>query len=141
MKPTLKLIGFWSGDRESHESWIDPSKLVAPGCYGDEKSRVVAYLRAGTRINFELGYSFCRIEGGPPDSEMGTCDMTDGTWVWPEGLWVYVDLYDVKLPDEFLIHARNLDYQIPESATKLTLNSVQYDSTFWNRWCSDQKAF
>src|SRR3954468_8163844 len=100
----LQVIGFWSGAPDSRGCWLHPSVLVTPGFYGEEKGRLVAYLKSGHLISAQLGYSFCRFEGGPPDREMGCRDLTDGTWLWPEGLWVYVDRYDVKLPEEFLTY-------------------------------------
>ena len=57
-----------------------------------------------------LGYAACRFPDGPHGREMGCCDLTDGFWLWPEGLWIYVSRYHVRLPDEFVAHMRAVDF-------------------------------
>lgn len=37
---------------------------------------------------------------------MGHRDLTDGVYVWPEGLAHYVKAHAVRLPDDFLAHVR-----------------------------------
>jgi hypothetical protein len=32
-----------------------------------------------------------------PDSEMGSFDLTDGLWLWPEGLAHYVEAHGLPL--------------------------------------------
>jgi len=101
MNRQLKVIGLWRvpGVRLH---WPHPRELVDRHWPLDERQRVAAYLRAGTSLGGYCGYSWCRFPGGPPDDEMGSADLTDGDWVWPEGLAVYVERYAVRLPEDFL---------------------------------------
>ena len=62
-----------------------------------------------------MGYSFCRFACGTPDEEMGSIDLYDGVWVWPEGLAHYVECHSVCLPDEFIETMRARTWQIPEN--------------------------
>jgi len=61
---------------------------------------------------------------------MGSCDLTDGTWVSPEGLWHYVDVHSVRLPDEFVEHAAASDFKVLHSTFDL-----DHDISFWLDWC------
>jgi hypothetical protein len=40
----------------------------------------------------------CGIE----HSMMGDSDLTDGIWVWPQGLVHYVDAHQLALPKQFI---------------------------------------
>jgi hypothetical protein len=44
---------------------------------------------------------------------MGSRDLTDGVWVWPEGLAHYVEEHDVMLPDAFLHTMRANEWKMP----------------------------
>lgn len=63
------------------------------------KARVVGHLKAGREHESWRGWSACRLCGKPNN---GSRCLTDGTWVWPEGLAHYVDEHDVGLPAEFV---------------------------------------
>lgn len=105
-KPRFHRLGYWS--------WgIDPTKLVDPGWAGAERSALIEYLRSGAKWSSSFGYSFCRFSCGTPDDSMGSADLTDAEWIWPEGLWHYVANHGVALPDEFLAHARANHFTIP----------------------------
>ena len=43
---------------------------------------------------------------------MGSRDLTDGVWVWPEGLAHYVRDHGVVLPTSFIEHAARSAWQI-----------------------------
>lgn len=65
-----------------------------------ERAAVLTYVRAGHVHQRWMGHSTCRICG-----EMnGTQDLTDGTYVWPEGFGHYIELHDIRPPDEFVYH-------------------------------------
>eukprot|EP00904_Undaria_pinnatifida_P009632 jgi/Undpi1/579/HiC_scaffold_10.g04043.m1 len=44
-------------------------------------------------------------EGGRENRLMGCCTLTDGTYVWPEGLAHYLSEHAVRPPDDFIAHA------------------------------------
>lgn len=70
---------------------------------------------------------------------MGSRDLTDGTFVWPEGLAHYVERHDVKLPDHFLQHVRERQGVIaPFRAPKPRFGL--YDRSAWERWGREQGA-
>lgn len=65
----------------------------------DTKARVVAHLYRGTVLHSWCGWSSCRICG---KANNGSTCLTDGTWIWPEGLAHYVEAHDACLPAEFV---------------------------------------
>ena len=48
-----------------------------------------------------MGYSPCRICG----QQNGALELSDGVFVWPDGLAHYVSDHLVKPPQEFVVHA------------------------------------
>lgn len=50
----------------------------------------------------ELGYSSCRL-CKRCDKEMGCCDMTDGVYVFPEGLLHYIACHSVRPPNSSFV--------------------------------------
>jgi hypothetical protein len=68
---------------------------------------------------------------------MGDSDFSDGVWIWPEGLWIYVDQFDVQLPADFLEHARAMGYRVPEGLNADKLEQRHVDLSFWRSWCDE----
>jgi hypothetical protein len=146
----LKLIGCWSGGpelvkgpsgyklMECSDRWIHPSILIDEDYMPEIRPSLVNYLRKGLRINHDLGYSFCRFSDGPSDQEMGSCEQTDGVWAWPEGLWIYVEKYMIRLPEEFIYHAEGNNFSVPELEPQ-SINTSEYDVEFWDRWCEKER--
>lgn len=66
-----------------------------------------------------MGYSPCRLCGLASN---GNLDLTDGTYIWPEGLAHYVLEHSVRLPDEFIHHVR---------AQQEMTDGVRVDETWW----------
>jgi len=60
-----------------------------------------------------MGYSYCRFDCGIPDCEMGSIDLYDGVWVWPQGLVHYVEFHSVCLPYEFIQTMRSHSWRVP----------------------------
>ena len=82
-----------------------PAALVAPEWNQADLPSILAYLRAGQEWIRFSGWSYCRFGCGIAPSALGDRDLTDGVWVWPEGLAHYVEVHAVRLPDEFISHA------------------------------------
>lgn len=118
----------------------DPKALVDPGWELADRPRIVGYLQSGTVWNRYLGYSWCRFDGGPPPKQMGTADLCDGAWLWPEGLHVYVGQYHVRLPDEFVDHMRRHGFQVPAGLSKAGFPEHAIDLEYWKNWCAEQAA-
>ena len=79
----LRAIGFWKGS----DAWLaDPAVIVRRLGRRQVDVEVAAYLRGGHVLNVYRGYSSCRFRCGVASELMGHADLTDGTWLWPEGL-------------------------------------------------------
>ena len=57
-----------------------------------------AYLAVGAVKTAYKGSSECRI----CRQSNGSCDMTEGPWIWPEGFTHYITAHHVKPPQEFI---------------------------------------
>ena len=139
IESNLTLVGYWSTENiESLKGWwIHPKLLVRKGFYGDKKEKVVKYLRSGCLVFSYAGCSSCRLDSTIPDEVMGSGELTDGYWLWPEGLAVYVERFDVILPAEFLAYMSDNDY-VPGKFI-LDPDDVVPVWGFWIGWCSAMK--
>lgn len=66
----------------------------------EERDAVAAYLARGTVVETYRGYSPCRL----CDLDNGFRELSDGRYVWPEGLRHYVLEHGVRLPEPFVAH-------------------------------------
>ncbi|NQU20851.1 MAG: hypothetical protein HQ567_06175 [Candidatus Nealsonbacteria bacterium] len=139
MTRSLELIGYWR-EVGSNTSWLHPRDLIDESWERDNKAKIVRYLKSGIRINEDLGFSHCRFSDGPPDEMMGDAELTDGVWLWPEGLAVYVERYHVKLPAEFVAHMRANDYRMRPESDPHTLANLPVSSSFWESWCNQNRC-
>lgn len=125
----FKQVG-WSGP------WLaDPVRLLQSTGGVELDPNVISYLRRGREFARWRGYSFCRFECGIPDPEMGHRCLTDGAWVWPEGLVHYVERHRLPLPEEFVEVARARSGEVPDVAPAgSSLEREEPDHTFFNGW-------
>ncbi|HEY1188039.1 MAG TPA: hypothetical protein VGE74_10300 [Gemmata sp.] len=74
---------------------------------------------------------------------MGGRDLTDGVWMWPEGLAHYVECHAVRLPDEFVSTMESHGWEPPRPpqlppATRAALASERGGKIanvwFWKWW-------
>jgi hypothetical protein len=74
---------------------------------------------------------------------MGGRDLTDGVWMWPEGLAHYVERHAVRLPDEFVATMVAHEWEPPHrpelpTATRSILASGKggriANVSFWRWW-------
>lgn len=84
----------------------------------DERIDVVHHLEHGLVTRAYMGSSRCRF----CDSAIGNLELTDGTFVWPEGLAHYVKEHGVRLPAEFVAHVQGQQEAMEE---------VEYDTEWW----------
>lgn len=104
MTESLVEVGFWRSDG------VHPAELCsAAAARIAPDSDIITYITRGAFVeSAELGFSFCRIPGCALQSRgnaaMGSATMTDGVWVWPEGLHHYVAAHGLALPPRFLLH-------------------------------------
>lgn len=134
---TLKLLGYWAdlpewrlafaGDN-SEPAWPDVRRAVQPGWCQNEREKLLTYLQAGYIFCTYCGYSSCRFKCCHTYSLLGTAELTDGEWVWPDGLVHYIDRHSVALPEEFLQSIRARQWTLPpleevlELVPKMKLN-------------------
>jgi len=101
--PRLKAIGYWHSESEPGLPIPRPSP-ASPSLDRRDRKRVMKHLTSGLEWMSWMGFSYCRI-CGQNDQRMGCRDLTDGAWVWPEGLRHYVDQHELDLPPAFVEHA------------------------------------
>ncbi|WP_240911526.1 hypothetical protein [Paludisphaera soli] len=133
----LRAVGYWRSHRADAPRLPDPASLVQPCWHSESLDEIVAYLKSGRRFIAWFGESYCRfgcwdgvleLDDGPDEeaawkealdrygepADMGSCDLYDGEWVWPEGLAHYVERHAVRLPEEFVEDMRSRSWTVPE---------------------------
>lgn len=107
--PRLHAIGYWYS---TYEPYLPHP--IASRSRRDPPTRdaVRAHLQRGEEWMAFAGHSYCRL-CDRNDATMGSCDLTDGVWIWPQGLTHYVDAHDIELPGAFLDHVAS-GYRIDE---------------------------
>lgn len=124
----LRGIGYFIESLDD-DDFPAPQELVGT----DPRLRDVAdYLDRGLVHERYRGISWCRFSCG--EEQMGSCDFTDGVWIWPEGLSHYLRFHSVRLPEEFILHA-------------LSGHSIQAadvvgepDYSLWAEWAHTQRS-
>lgn len=125
----LEAIGYWFNEA-APSAYPRPQALVGPWSAA-RRAAVVAYLRAGAVFEAYRACSFCRFRCGATARAMGSRDLSDCVWVWPEGLAHYVEVHSVRLPERFVRHA--LAARLPR-ATRWPEREGLIDDTRWLAW-------
>ena len=128
----LKAVGFWITSL-ADEDLPAPQELVGELPW-EVRMTLGRYLTNGLHLVQSRGYSWCRFECGIKDSGMGSWDLTDGTWVWPQGLAHYVDAHGVVLPEEFVTQA------LSGAAPVMPDPRQTYDFIPWTTWSSERRS-
>ncbi|WP_438027423.1 hypothetical protein [Sorangium sp. So ce233] len=131
----LRRIGYWRSTAEP--LWPDPAWFVDENWASSERTRVLAYLRDGVILWVAGGHSWCRFRCGT--HACGSAELSDGRFLWPEGLAHYVEGHGVRLPDEFVERALAgtplVDFS--DMARTLGPGDVSVDASWW----SNQRGF
>ncbi|MBM0128153.1 hypothetical protein IMY96_25640 [Pimelobacter simplex] len=111
------LIGYWSGGHGSNETWPAVSDFIDHDWDEEERFDVGTYLKYGLVARAWMGYAPCRLCDKQTN---GNLDLTDGVYLWPEGLAHYVLDHKVRPPEEFVRHVHALnrwsdDWQINDA--------------------------
>jgi hypothetical protein len=93
------MLGHWRGE---HAEGLDPREFLDPSWDEAERSLVADYLRDGRRWRYYLGRARCRLCG----LEVGSAELCDEVYAWPEGLAHYVEVHSVRLPTAFVAHVQ-----------------------------------
>lgn len=137
----LIAIGYWKSTSSSlcrtPGLLPNPALLVKPKRNFEESlDHVLGYLANGSELLHWRGFSHCRI-CEVSDQTMGSRCLTDGTWVWPEGLAHYVATHSIDLPDE-LVHLMRENSWVPHQSEIVVPRDVSsvYDFSFWIDWAA-----
>lgn len=119
----LKSVGYWKPSYtqmavKPEDSFPDPRLLTQCEWRPLDRQLVLGYLRSGRTFAQWRGLSYCRFHCGVSDSQMGSRCLTDGIWVWPEGLPHYIEHHQVYLPTEFVRTMRRRGWKIPEQKNR-----------------------
>jgi hypothetical protein len=98
--PPLVLLGYWRANDEPQSFLPNVVERVDPDWDPSERRKVVAYLRDGAYAAGYMGYSTCRF----CRRDNGSRELTDGRYLWPDGLAHYVEDHEVRLPSSFVAH-------------------------------------
>jgi hypothetical protein len=105
----LILIGYWRPDvvasQPVDERWPSPADFIEESWDEDERDAVIDYLGRGFVVRAYMGFSPCRLCA---NSQNGALELSDGVYVWPEGLAHYVSEHSVRLPEPFVAHALSM---------------------------------
>jgi len=103
-------VGFWKDTRDPLSAFVtslfedlpDPRELAVPGWYEGWADGIADWLDRGKVASKYMGSSYCRFDGCK--TYMGCVDLSDGVYLWPEGLSHYVRVHGVVLPRAFIRH-------------------------------------
>lgn len=115
----LRLIGYWSGGHSRNSEWPDPADLVDLSWDEEERTDVGYYLQHGLYARGFMGYSPCRLCS---KVDNGNAELTDGTYIWPQGLAHYVRDHSVRLPALFIEHVRDRE---------AAMDDIDVDPSWW----------
>jgi hypothetical protein len=144
---SLKAVGFW----RENEYWCfstpsglpDPRRLTRRRWRPHERPAILNYLRTGWVGGVYAGFSYCRFRlCFTPPPRMGSFDLTDGEWVWPEGLAHYVARHAVWLPDEFVETTKSRSW-CPSHGNPSDIEPTHpqaYDFSFWTAWAKNNQG-
>lgn len=99
-KKQLRLIGYWASKED--DRWPEPHDFIDEDWSKEELVEVADYLKRGMVAGRYMGPSKCRMCG----RDNGTLELTDGVYVWPEGLAHYLEHHGVRLPQSFVEHTK-----------------------------------
>lgn len=126
-KYNLTAIGYWHSIFEPE--FPDPAWFVDEHWHTTEKQMVIRHLSQAHPLIDWTGKSWCRFRCG--NVEMGSADLTDGAYIFPQGLVHYLEAHLVKLPEEFIRHVQ--EYKPTDIPVGLEHGQITYD---W--WLSQQ---
>ncbi len=88
-------VGYWYSDSEPELPMPDSNDSV------EHEAEIVAYLKNNREINAYRGMSPCRL---CDLRNNGSREMSDGVYIWPQGLAHYIEVHKTTLPAEFIEH-------------------------------------
>jgi hypothetical protein len=127
------MVGYWDAPWCARLALPRPDGLIRVGWRLSERDKIANYLRHGVPINSFGGFATCRL----CDEVLGTRDLTDGEWVWPERLEHYITDHDVTLPDAFIATMERNRWRAPACADATAVYNYE-DFDYWRQWAGQQ---
>lgn len=145
----MKMIGYWITSL-ADEEYPAPQEVVGalePGI----RTILADYLDSDRwpEIDDYCGLSWCRFFCGVSDDKMGSSEVSDGIWAWPEGLSHYVREHNVLLPQDFIAHVLNQGgnikqfgaYVSPPTTAPLSEDIESGSSlNYWREWVATRRS-
>lgn len=94
---TLKLMGYWYSKAEPY--YPHPEIFVDENMDAEEKDWIIRYLNLSYVVKAYRGTSPCRFNC---NADAGSCDNSDGEYLFPSGFVHYVQVHSVRPPQEFV---------------------------------------
>ena len=148
----LKAVGDWQSD-SNRPYYPHPKYLVEQGWRKSDRNQIIAYLKAGhlcgcwhrryTSCNFGCFSSdrfekLNQIEQRKLQREMLNMGshylLSDGEWIWPEGLAHYIEKHNICLPDEFILTMQKNSWSIPQNIDFQHYWQLGVNVSFWINW-------
>ena len=106
----MPRVGYWRSPEEP--DLPHPGDFVDASWDATERRKVIEYLDDAYQISmFSFGPSWCRMGCAGVPEDIGTEDLTDGVWLFPEGLVHYVRHHAVRPSEAFLEPLRGRDFR------------------------------
>jgi hypothetical protein len=98
------MIGYWDSEwYRKNKPCLElpkPQDFIDPNWDPDQRRIVLEYLKLGQTLESWRGFGMCRI----CKKLLGSRDLTDGLYVWPEGFEHYLEEHHLRVPEEFVQH-------------------------------------
>jgi hypothetical protein len=129
---TLQRIGYWQADL--FDDYPLPQEVEGELPEGLRR-KLTRHLKRGSLFEQYRGLSWCRYGC---KGYNGSKELTDGVWVWPEGLAHYVVKHGITLPPEFVEHV--VANAAPERLQTDPLEEPPpIDESLWMRWAAQHR--
>lgn len=150
-KLILVKLGFWY--EYDFPNGMDPKLIVNYPWDSNNKLKFINYLKGAYKMGDYCGYSWCRITG-KSGIEFGCSDMTDGIFIWPEGFVLYLERYNIELPEYFTKSVMARDFKYDEANIKFfkeeidpwSIDPIDADpnkyivnSEPWKKWSEEKR--
>lgn len=138
-----RMVGYWDAPWCARLKLPRPEGLIRVGWRLSERDKIAEYLHRGVPINSFGGFATCRL----CDEVLGTKDLTDGEWVWPERLEHYITDHDVALPKAFIATMERNRWSVPARADLTAASSCdprllyKYKNfNYWRQWAAQRSC-